>query len=228
MGTILLLAVWAAIYPTLFAAVTAMLLMNDPKRAMVGYLAGALVVSIPAGLIVVFTLGGGSAGTSAVKHNISPIAEIVFGVLLLWLALEFLSGRNQRFDMRREKHKEKKAAKPPSKLQQRFQRGSALDTFVAGAILSLPGFTYLAAMGLTAKQHLSIPLTVLVVLGFNAIMYLLIEVPLAAYIVAPTKTEAAVKSFKAMLSRDGGRIATWGAGILGAALIVLGVVHLLA
>lgn len=227
MRTIFLLAVWAAIYPTLLAAVTTMLLLNNPKRLMLGYLSGALLVSITGGLIVVFALGGGSAGTAQVKHNISPAVEVVFGLVLVFIALEFLSGRNQAFDKRVEKHRAAKAQKPPSKLFQRLQRGSARDTFVVGALLSVPGFTYLAAMGLTARQDLSTLSTVLVVLAFNAIMFLLLEIPLAFYIFAPDRTTAAVSSFKSLLTRNGGRILFWGAAIVGAALITIGVVHLL-
>jgi hypothetical protein len=47
---------------------------------------------------------------------------------------------------------------------QTLQRGSARATFVVGAILSVPGFTYLAALGLIAKQDVSTLGSILLVL----------------------------------------------------------------
>ena len=43
-------------------------------------------MSVTCGLIVVFALGGSSGATTATKHTISPIVEIVLGSILLLLA----------------------------------------------------------------------------------------------------------------------------------------------
>ena len=57
-------------------------------------------------------------------------------------------------------------------------------------------------------------------------MLLLLEVPIVAYALAPERTAKQVESFKSWLTRDEGRIAYWCALIAGAALLAIGVVHL--
>lgn len=227
MGTIFALAVWAAIYPTLLACVVVILLLPRPERLLLGVWLGAMAMSVTCGLIVVFALGGSSGATTTTKHTISPIAEITLGAILLLLALVFFSGRNKRYDARRDRKHEARANKPPSKVMQLLQRGTPRTTFVVGAvIIGIPGVSYLTAMDLLARQHASTFAAVLVVLAWNVIMLLLLEVPIVAYAFAPERTATAVTGFKNWLTRDESRIAYWCTLIAGAALLVIGVVHL--
>jgi hypothetical protein len=225
------LAVWAAIYPTLLACVTVILLLPRPERLLVGFWLGAMAMSVTCGLVVVFALGGSSGATTTTKHSISPIAEITLGAILLLLALVFFSGRdkraNARVERRREKKAEKKAEKPPSKMMQLLQRGTPRTTFVVGAlIIGTPGVSYLTAMDLLARQQVSTFASVIVVLAWNIIMLLLLEGPIVAYALAPDRTAHAVTGFKNWLTRDESRIAYWCALIAGAALLTIGIVHL--
>ena len=227
MGAIFGLAVWAAIYPTLLACVVVILLLPRHERLLLGFWLGAMAMSLTCGLIVVFALGGSSGATTTTKHTISPIAEIVLGVILLLLALVFFSGRDQRYNARMERRHEKKAAKAPSKAMQLIQRGTPGTTFVVGAlIIGIPGVSYLTAMGLLARQHSSTFAAVVVVVAWNLIMLLLLEVPIVAYAFAPGRTAKEVTGFKNWLTRDEGRIAYWCALIAGAALLAIGAVHL--
>jgi hypothetical protein len=231
MGPIFGLAVWAAIYPTLLACVTVILLLPRPERLLLGFWLGAMAMTVTCGLIIVFTLGGSSGATTTTKHTISPIAEITLGAVLLLLALVFFSGRNARVNARvehrREKRAEKKAQEGPSKAMRLLQRGTPRTTFVVGAlVIGTPGVTYLTAMDLLARQHLSTFTTVLVILAWNLIMLLLLEVPIIFYAVAPDGTASAVASFKNWLTRDESRIAYWCALIAATALLAIGVLHL--
>ena len=61
MGRTLLLALLAALNPTLLAATTVMLVLANPARLMLGYLLGALMTSITLGLVIVSSLEGTSA-----------------------------------------------------------------------------------------------------------------------------------------------------------------------
>jgi hypothetical protein len=227
MGAIFGLAVWAAIYPTLLACVTVILLLPRPERLLLGFWLGAMAMSVTCGLIVVFALGGSSGATTTTRHSISPIAEITLGAILLLLALVFFSGRNKRYNARVEREHEKKAKKGPSKAMQLLQRGTPRTTFIVGAlIIGTPGVSYLTGMDLLARQDVSSFTSVLVVLAWNIIMLLLLEVPIVFYAVAPDGTASAVKGFKDWLTRDEGRIAYWCALIAGAALLAIGLVHL--
>jgi hypothetical protein len=69
---------------------------------MVGYLLGAYTTSITLGLVIVFTL------ESTSKHTISPVEDIVVGLLAVGIAFVLGTGRDQGLQGRR---REKKDAK---------------------------------------------------------------------------------------------------------------------
>src|SRR5436190_3789043 len=79
---IVLLSLFSMFNPSLLAALTVMLLLPNPKRLMLGYLLGAYLTSITLGLIVVFSLDGSSAASTS-KHTISPLEDVVVGLILL-------------------------------------------------------------------------------------------------------------------------------------------------
>ena len=229
MGDVFLLAFLAALYPTLLAATTVMLLLPHPKRLLLGYLCGAAMTSITLGLVIVFALRHAGL-TKTTQVTLGPGEDIVLGCLALAIAFVLRSGRDRRLVERR---RERKAAKGkdkagPPRWQQALGRGSARTTFVVGALLTLPGATYITALYRISDENLADPLTVLVVLAFNAIMLMLLEVPLLAYTFAPDWTPKAIERFKHKLSERG---RTWGIRIattLGILMIARGVIALIA
>jgi hypothetical protein len=134
------------------------------------------------------------------------------------------TGRSRRLTARRERSRAAKADKPPPRWQRSLTGGSARVSFLVGVLLTLPGASYLAALTRIAKEGLSDPAVVLILLAFNLIMLLLIEVPLLGFAIAPEKTNAMVDRFSAWLRRRGGRIALIGAVVVGAALVARGVI----
>ena len=221
------LAVWAAIYPTLLACVVVILLLPRPERLLLGFWLGAMAMSLTCGLIVVFALGGSSGATTTTRHAISPIAEITLGAILLLLALVFFSGRDQRYNARMERRREKQAKKPPSKMMKLLRRGTPRTTFVVGAvIIGIPGVSYLTAMdpaGPTACVDLR-----------RGARRARLERHHAAAAGGPDR-RLCVRAwghvhgghrFRNWLTRDEARIAYWCALLAGAALLAIGVVHL--
>jgi len=227
-GDVFLLAFLAALYPTLLAATTVMLLLPHPKRLLLGYLGGAAMTSVTLGLIVVLTLRHAGL-TKTTQATLGPGEDIALGCLALAIAFVLRSGRDRKLVERR---RERKAAKGkektgPPRWQQALGRGSARTTFVVGALLTLPGATYITALYRISDENISDPLTVLTVLAFNAIMLMLLEIPLLAYTFAPDWTPKAIERFKAKLS-ERGRI--WGiriAATLGLLMIARSVITLL-
>src|SRR5947209_15326633 len=104
---IFLLSLLAMFNPSLLAAVTVMLLLPHPKRLMAGYLLGAYTTSITLGLVIVFSLHGSSTESTS-KHTVSPVEDIVVGLLLATIAFVLATGRDQPLQQRR---REKKDAK---------------------------------------------------------------------------------------------------------------------
>jgi Sap, sulfolipid-1-addressing protein len=226
-GDVFFLAFLAALYPTLLAATTVMLVLPHPKRLLLGYLLGAAMTSITLGLVIVFTLRH-SGLVSTTQASLGPGADIVLGCLAFAIAFVLHSGRDQRLVERRRERKAAKGPTGPPRWQQALGRGSARTTFVVGALLTLPGATYITALHRIADENLADPVTVAVVLAFNLIMLMLLEIPLLAYTFAPDWTPRAVERFKLKL-RERGRI--WGVRVtlvLGTLMIARGVITLLA
>jgi hypothetical protein len=228
---VLLLAFSAALNPTLLAATTVMLLLPKPRTLMLGYLLGALVTSISAGLVIVFYLED-SGAVSVAKNSLNPAEDFVFGVIALIVA-QALS--NERDAHLRERRAERKAAKAkgkeasgPPRWQRAISNGTARTTFVVGVLLSLPGTSYLVALVRLSKDDLSTVEAILAVLGFNLIMLVLLEVPLFAYWVAPETTPGKVERFKSWLRRDGRRVAIKVATVIGLLLIARAVITVIA
>jgi hypothetical protein len=226
-GDVFFLAFLAALYPTLLAATTVMLLLPHPKRLLLGYLLGAAMTSVTIGLVIVFTLRH-SGLVHTTQTTLGPGADIALGCLALTVAIVLRSGRDQRLVERRRERKAAKGSEGPPRWQQALSRGSARTTFIVGALLTLPGATYITALYRIADENLADPVTVLTVLAFNLIMLMLLEIPLLAYTIAPEWTPKAVERFKAALRERGRGWAERGAAIVGILLIARGIITLLA
>jgi hypothetical protein len=228
---ILLLAFSAALNPTLLAATTVMLLLPRPRNLMLGYLLGAMMTSISLGLVIVFTLEG-SGAVEVAKHTLGPAGDIVLGAILLIVARVLSAERDAILRERRERHRaakgKAKGEKGPPRWQQVLSRGTPRTTFAIGALLTLPGASYLVALTRLAKDDLGTAETVLAVVGFNLIMLVLLELPLLSYWLEPDATPGRVERFKASLRRDGRRIAIRIVTVAGALLVVRGVITLIA
>ncbi len=224
MGHVYILAVTAALNPTLLAAVTIMLTLTSPKRLLSGYLVGAMTVSITCGMLLVFTLHG-TGSASASKHTVDPIINIVLGALILVIAFVVGTGRDTRRRARRARKREANKDKPPPRWKRQLSKGSFRDTFFVGAILSFPGASYIAGMDRLSKQSIGTFETVLAVIGFNLIMLALLELPLLGYATVPEWTERAVAGFNDFLTEKGARTALIAATVIGLLLIVRGIVN---
>jgi hypothetical protein len=227
MSSFFALSLPAAASPTLCAAVGLMLLSKNAKRLMLGYLLGAYTTSIGLGLVVVFAIPGSDA-TTTTKTTVSPALNVALGLLALAIALALRRGPSERIEERKEKRKEAQERKGPPRWQQALDKGSASAAYGVGAVLSLPGASYLVALDILHKQALSDGRTVLAVVAFCVIMLALIELPVLAFAVAPEWTPRTVKRFQAWIRRDGRKVAFWAALVVGVLLIVRGAIEALA
>jgi Sap, sulfolipid-1-addressing protein len=226
MGTVVVLSLTAALNPTLVAASTLMMLLPSPVKLMLGYLLGALMTSITLGIVIVFTLEG-SETAKTTQRTVSPAADIALGGLALVLAYVIHSGRVQQARERRQAKKVEKGNTGPPRWQQALSKGSARTTFVVGALLTLPGASYLAGLTQIHKLNYSTPVTVLLIIGFNIVMLALLEVPLLCFVIAPDWTPGAIERAKVSISRNAGKFAERGLAVIGVLLIIKGVVGLI-
>ncbi len=228
---VLLLAFSAALNPTLLAATTVMLLLPKPRKLMLGYLLGAMMTSVLLGLVIVFSLED-SGAVEVAKDTLGPAADIALGAVFLVVARVLSAERDVVLKERRQRRKAAKGKattdKGPPRWQQVLSRGTPRTTFAVGALLTLPGASYLVALTRLSKDDLGTPETVLAVVGFNLIMLALLELPLLSYWLQPEATPGRVERFKAWLRRDGRRMAIRVVTVAGALLVMRGVITLIA
>lgn len=226
MSKAFLFALTAALNPTLLTATTVMLLLPNPKRLMLGYLAGALTTGIVVGVVIVEWLSG-SGAVSETKHTVAPAVDLALGAIALLAAYVVQSGRVAR---RRERRRERHGGKPKKtpRWQAALSGGSARTTYVVGLLLSFPGASYLAALTEVSRLGLGAPEVVLTVLALNAVMLVLLEVPLICFALAPDWTPVAIERFKAWLARHGAKALVIALTVIGVLLVVRGVAALAA
>src|SRR5262245_61528274 len=105
MGKILRYSLVAAASASLLAAGPVILFHPHPKRLMVGYLLGGLLVSLTTGFVIVFAVHH-SAATRTAQNSISPAMDIALGLILLVVAYVLGSKRAARRRERKKKEKE--------------------------------------------------------------------------------------------------------------------------
>ena len=223
MGEIEFLAFVSVLNPTLLAVTTVMLLLPHPGRLMVGYWLGAMITSVTLGLLIVFSLQG-SGIVSTTKKALSPLADIALGAVLLVLAVMLAKGFDKRLAERRATHSD---GKKPPRWQRELRKGTAKTTFVIGAVLTLPGASYLAGLDRLSKLGYSTAVTVLVVVAFNLVMLILLEGPMIAFAVVPDWTPAAIDRAKRWGGAHGRQLAVRGLAAIGVALTAKGIIGLL-
>lgn len=222
---LVLIALWAAVYPTLLAAVLILLNTQQPRKLLGTFLVGGMLMSITAGLAIVAALQGSNAIPSS-QSQPSWIADVVAGSLMLLLALAVAKGADQRVRERRSARRAGRQSAEKAPLTQRvLARGSVPIVFLAGLVVNLPGAAYLIALKDIAAGHHSVGAVVFQVLLFNVIMFLIAEVTLFFLLFQPERAHAAVERMDSLLTDNGRRIAVWLSASLGTFLIVRGVAH---
>src|SRR5947209_8628785 len=183
-------------------------------------------MSITLGLVIVFSLSNsGTANTT--RKTLSPAVDIALGAIALVFAYVIYTGRVEGERERRREKKQTKPDKGPPRWQRQLSKGTARTTFVVGALLTLPGASYLAGLDQIHKLRYSTIGTVLVVIGFNLVMLWLLEVPMASFLAAPDWTPGAIERAKRWVSRHSHEFAVRGFALVGAALVIKGIVGLI-
>jgi hypothetical protein len=225
---LLVLAVYAALYPTLLACVV--ILLSQPRRRalLTAYLAGGLTISITLGLGIVAALKGSNAVPKS-DSRASWVTDLAAGGLALLLAVALAVHADARFKARhRARHPAKPALPGDEKKepisQRLLARGSVPIVFIAAVAINLPGVSYLVGLKDIAAAHHSTGADIALVVAFNMIMFLLAEIPLLGLIVAPVPTVARVHRVNGWFSANGRTIAIVICALLGCFLIARGII----
>jgi Sap, sulfolipid-1-addressing protein len=219
---VLVLAVISAISPAILAVVIVVLNRPNPRRLLLAYLVGGMVTSIAVGLAIVVSLNESEllAGPSPTAD---PIVNFTIGALALIVAYVLATDRDARFEARR---RERRASRPPRDpwSERVLSRGNAPIAFAVGVALNLPGAFYLVALKDIAKSQHGVGDEIFAILVFNLIMFVLAEVPLLGYSLAPEETRARVEALNAWMARHARQMVVAVATLAGLYLIGRGVV----
>jgi hypothetical protein len=236
--SLLLLAFEAALYPTLLAAVVILLSLERPARLIAAYLAGGMTISISLGILIVELLRGTNLVGSQ-QSLLSWTGDLVIGGLAVLLAVALSMHADERM---RDRRSARRAAPLPAGgallpvvpadapnaepwSQRILARGSVPVVFVAALFVNIPGAAYLVALKDIAAADQSFATDLSQILLFNAIMFLLAEIPLVGLLVAPEETGALVDRVNTWLRDHSRRLAIGICFTLGVYLIARGLAH---
>jgi hypothetical protein len=207
------------VWPALIAVVIVALGSSQPVKLLSFFLAGALLTTVSIGLVIVFVFRGSSLFSGS-RPTFGPAVNIVLGAAALVAAhLVRRGGRPSEKRPRRERG--------PGWSERTLTRGAPLAFVVGIALNVLPGVFPLVALKNIAELDYAPGATVALVVGFYLIMFLPAEVPLGSYLVAPTRTAAAVDRFNSWLGRHARPMAVYALAAIGLYLIVRGIVALI-
>lgn len=228
---IYILALYAALYPALLAAVG--ILLSSPRRTwlLTAFLLAGMAVSIGCGIVIVILIHG----SGAVRHSGSGWSwgtDLAIGILALLLALGlathawgWLRGWHAaRRTGRGHPPKPETAEREP--WSRRLLAGGSTPLVIGAAVaLNLPGAVYLVALKDIAAGHDAVPVEVAEVIAFNLIMFALAEIPWLGLLLAPERTEALVGRAIDFLAAHGNKIAIAVCLVVGVHLIVRGLIR---
>src|SRR6476469_421507 len=117
MAHTIVLALAAAVYPTILAGVIVILRQDNPRPLLLGFWLGGMVVSIAAGIVIVGLLEQSNTVIDT-SRTTRTILDIVLAVLSLVLAWRVWTGHPGRLAAWRERRKARKP--PPDEAKQSF------------------------------------------------------------------------------------------------------------
>lgn len=201
-------ALGAAIYPPALLFVAFLLANPRPRTRALVFLAGAALITLSVGFLVVFLLQ--DSGIESPEHRtVPPWIDFALGILLLAFALVVYL----------------RPPRGPKAAKHRRELGLA-GLLVIGIVMYSPSPLYLASLHAIAKAHASLPAVVLSIILVAALYLLMIEIPIIAHAIWPEATLRSVTVVNAWLSRNGRTIIIVVAAGFGTYFLVSGIVRL--
>jgi hypothetical protein len=223
MSEVFAIALVAALDAGLLAAAVALLGRPRPARQLGAYLIGGMGLSIIFGLVIVLGLHGAKLELGEPTQG---IIEVAAGSLLLLVAIAMLVGRSPQWHPRKAKPRDEDRPARPSLHDRALGNDSVWIAWAAGAAYSVPGAYYLAGLALLVKLNGSVATNVLAVLGFNVVMFALIELPLIGLVVAPARARSLTEKLNVWMAAHRRTLIVIVAGAVGVYLLVSGITDL--
>ena len=225
MAEVFVIAAVAAVDAGLLAAAIVMLGRPRPARQLLAYLIGGMGFSIIIGLLIVLALHGSSVLRGPDKST-RAVIEVAAGALLIVLAAAAVSGRRVQWHPRRSRQRDAEHPPRQSLHDRALGHDSLWIAWAAGAAYSWPGAEYIAGLALLAKLNASPAANVAAILGFNLVMFALIELPLLGLALLPDRTRALTEKLNTWMTAHRRTLIVIVAGAGGAYLLISGLTDL--
>jgi hypothetical protein len=204
------LALLAALSPTALLVAAVYLGSARPRLIAAIYLAGAVVISVVFGVVILVVLrsvGLNHPGQHAPRYGL----RLGLGIVLLAVGAA----------VARRKPRPPDPAQPrQSRVSRMVANPAPLSAFLVGVVVFAPGVTFLAALQVIATARVGIGLTVLALIIVVVINVALVWVPIVFHVAAPGITTRFLVAFNGWLRAHGRVILT--AVLLAAGLIMVG------
>jgi len=221
---ILFLGLASALWPLLLIVVVIALNTSRPIRILGWFLAGGLLTTISIDSAIVFALQG-SSFVDGPNPSADGWVDIIIGLLALLAALVLHLGMQGKGPKRfQPKPKSDKQSRSQEWIEGLVERGATLS-FVAGILATiLPAPFALIAMKNISELDISAAQAFALIVVFNLLMFIMVEVPLVGFLVAPDWARRTATGFNAWLGRNLRRVAVDALAIVGAIELVRGLV----
>lgn len=185
-------------------------------------------------VLLVFRDRGSVAGSTS--HRLGASVFLVVGAVTVLVAMlvatergRALLGANLRW-MRLRGREGREQSRSVEQLNARasraFERGSVFVAAGVGAVLGVPGPFDLLALGRMTRAGYSVIGSIGMVIAFNLIKFLLIEIPIVSYAIDPAGTAGRVDRFSAWMREHQIKVIAAVVGIIGLLLIARGIARL--
>jgi hypothetical protein len=218
------LAIAAALYPPILGMVVVILARPNPQSLLLAYVVGALLVSTLTGFGIVAALNAGDV-VGGSDQTVNASVNIAAGLAALFVAWILLTDRDRQLREWRARRTAERADGRDPWSRRMLERDSLLMAFLLGIALNLPGASYLVALTGIAAADQSTARSVVQIVAFNLIMFLVAEVPLVSYSLNPERTRKVVNDVNAWLGYHARQIAMALCLAVGTFLLIRGIVH---
>jgi hypothetical protein len=199
------LALLASLSPTALLVAAVYLGSARPMQTAAFYLAGALVMSLVTGVVILVVLRSVDLNHPG-EHGPRYELRLALGAALVIAGLV----------VARRKPRPPDPTQPEQGLISRMAASPAPRTaFVVGILVFAPGATFLAAVQVIATARAGLELTLLAVAVVVVINVLLVWLPLVLYLLAPALTTQYLTSFNGWLRAHGHTVLVWALVVAG-------------
>ena len=183
-----------------------------PRLTGMFYLAGAVVMSVVTGVVVLAVLRSADLNHPD-QHAPRYGFRLGLGILLLAAAI-VVAGRKPKAP--------DPAKSGPGFVSRMVADPAPLSAFVVGLLVFAPGVTFIAALQVIATAGADLELTAIAVIVVVVINVLLVWLPLTFYLVAPGLTTRRLAAFNGWLRANGSAILVGVLAVVGAIMVING------